>query len=125
MKLRPSGRRESLALKGIILERPLTHDLCSDAICLLGGKLVEVQIYNLYEGAFYSHLIVEQSGVTLKIDSRPSDSVSIALRQSCPIYVFENIMDSAALPDPASVSSKGWEDILLNLPEDAFGKYSM
>jgi bifunctional DNase/RNase len=114
-----------LALKGIMLQRPLTHDLCSDTICILGGKLIEVQIYNLKEGTFYSHLLVEQSGAILKIDSRPSDSVSIALRQSCPIFVGENVMQSASLPDPSSISKKEWEDILLNLPEEAFGKYRM
>ncbi|MCX7991468.1 MAG: bifunctional nuclease family protein [Proteobacteria bacterium] len=114
-----------MATKGIMLERPMTHDLCSDTIVFLGGKLEEVHIYKLYEGTFYAHLVVKQNDKTINIDARPSDSVAIALRQSSPIFVEESIMKSNALSEPFSGSSKDLEEMLASLPDDAFGKYNM
>lgn len=114
-----------MAMKGVMLERPLTHDLCSDTICYLGGKLKEVHIYKIYEGTFYAHLVVSQGDKIINIDARPSDSVAISLRQSCPIYVEDSIMKNNALSEPFSGSSKDLEEILASLPDDAFGKYNM
>ncbi len=114
-----------MALKGVMLERPLTHDLCSDIIVFLNGKLLEVHIYKLYEGTFYAHLVVKQNDKIISIDARPSDSIAIALRQSSPLYVEESIMKSNALSEPFSGTSKDIEEILANLPDDAFGKYNM
>lgn len=114
-----------LALKGVMIERPLTHDLCSDTICILGGKLVEVDIHCIVAGIFHSRMVIDQGGSFLNIDSRPSDSVSIALRQSCPIYVDKNVMDTASVSDMENISKKDWEEILSSLPDEAFGKYNM
>ncbi len=114
-----------MALKGVMLERPLTHDLCSDTICYLGGKLKEVYIYKLHEGTYYAYLIVDQNGKIINIDARPSDSLAIGLRQSAPVYVEETIMKNNHLTDTLSSSSKDLEDLLEKLPDDAFGKYNM
>ena len=32
----------------------------------------------------------------MRIDSRPSDGVAIAVRKNCPIYVAEDVMERAA-----------------------------
>lgn len=112
-------------LKGIFLPRPMTHDLCSDTICVLGGKLIAVHIYSLEMGTFYSRLVIDQNGNLINIDSRPSDSISVALRQSSPIFVSEQIMEEAAISDIKGSFSSQLEDILVNLPDDAFGKYKM
>jgi len=114
-----------MAIKGLVLPRPMTHDLCSDTICLLGGKLLAVHIYNLQGGTFYARLVIEQNGKVLNLDSRPSDSVSIALRQSSPILVSEKVMAEAGIADMKNISSSQLEDILNDLPEEAFGKYKM
>ncbi len=114
-----------MALKGVVLPRPMTHDLCSDTICALGGKLQAVQIYKLEGGTFYARLVIDQNGSILKLDSRPSDSVAIALRQASPIYVSEKVMSEAGITDFKNISSSQLEEILKKLPDEAFGKYKM
>jgi bifunctional DNase/RNase len=114
-----------MALKGIMLHRPLTHDLCLDIINSFGGKLKNVNISKLDKGTFYAELILEHKKNKIVVDARPSDSIAIALRHSAPIYVNKSILDIASIPDDQHLDEKQWEDILKNIPDEAFGKYSM
>lgn len=114
-----------MALKGVVLPRPITHDLCSDTICILGGKLLSVHIYNLENSTFYARLIIKQNEKVLNIDCRPSDSVAIALRQAAPIFVTEKVMSEASISDIKNISSLELEEVLKDLPDEAFGKYKM
>jgi uncharacterized protein len=54
--------------------------------------LLEVTIYKLEEGIFYSELLCEMNGKEIRIDSRTSDAVALALRFRCPIYTTEEIL---------------------------------
>ena len=49
----------------------------------------------------------------LRIDARPSDGLAVAVRQKCPIYVAEAVMDKAAkdvdIPDgEENEDGEGW-----------------
>lgn len=114
-----------LALKGIILHRPLTHDLCLDIINSFGGKVNRVNINKLDKGTFYAQLIIEHKKNKITIDARPSDSIAIALRQAIPIFVSTDVLDIAGVPDEEHLTDKGWESILEKMPDEAFGKYNM
>lgn len=114
-----------MALKGVALPRPMTHDLCSDTICLLGGKLLAVHIHSLEAGTFYARLLIDQNGTLHNLDSRPSDAVSIALRQSSPILISEKVLTEAGITDFKNISTSELEEILNDLPDEAFGKYKM
>ena len=54
-------------------------------------------INNLLDGIFYAQLICVQNGETVKIDSRTSDAIAMAVRYECPIFTFEFIMESAGV----------------------------
>lgn len=114
-----------MALKGIMLHRPLTHDLCLDIINSFGGKLINVNISKLDKGTFYAELILTHKRNKIVIDARPSDSIALALRYSVPIFVNSTVLDIASIPDDQHLDEKQWEDILKNIPDEAFGKYSM
>jgi bifunctional DNase/RNase len=114
-----------LALKGVILHRPLTHDLCIDIITSCGGKLDMVNINKLDKGTFYAQLILNLMDKKVTIDARPSDSIAIAIRQGVPIYVSKEVIDVAAIPDEEHLLEKEWESILEKIPDEAFGKYNM
>ena len=60
-------------------------------------ELIEVLIYKLEEGIFFSELICEQNGVRIAIDSRTSDAVALSLRFKCPIYTSEEILAKAGI----------------------------
>jgi hypothetical protein len=59
--------------------------------------LLEVTIYKLEEGIFYSELLCELNGKEIRIDSRTSDAVALALRFRCPIFTSEDILNKAGI----------------------------
>lgn len=77
--------------------RPLTHDLLKRVADAYGIRVNEVIINKFFEGVFYAQLICDDGKQIMEIDSRTSDAVAIALRFSCPIYTFENIMSQAGI----------------------------
>lgn len=82
----------AIALEQIIPPRPLTHDLFAKLIQATNAILLEVFIYKFEEGIFYSELNLETGGKLIKIDSRTSDAIAIALRVNCEIYTTEAIV---------------------------------
>ncbi|NOU58820.1 bifunctional nuclease family protein [Marinifilum caeruleilacunae] len=77
--------------------RPLTHDLFKSFAEAFAVNVIEVNIYRLEEGIFYSELICEKGANRIRIDSRTSDAVAIALRFKCPIYTTDEIIDKAGI----------------------------
>jgi len=82
----------AIVLEHITPPRPLTHDLFANLFHAVGVKLLEVFIYKFEEGVFYSELSVDANGKHLRIDSRTSDAIAIALRVKCDIYTTEKVM---------------------------------
>ncbi len=77
--------------------RPLTHDLFKNFASHYDINITEVIINKFEEGIFYSKLLCEQGGKTSEIDSRTSDAVALAIRFSCPIYAYEDIIEEAGI----------------------------
>ena len=86
----------AVALEQITPSRPLTHDLMTNMMNLFGIVLMEVVIYKLVEGIFFAHLVCEKDGKVIEIDSRTSDAIALAIRNSCPIFTFEEILNEAS-----------------------------
>ncbi len=86
-----------LKLSGITPPRPLTHDLLLSAIQNLGGNLKHIMIDKLENNTFFAKLVLEKDGDEVLVDARPSDSVAVALRASCPMFVAEEVLDEAGL----------------------------
>jgi uncharacterized protein len=93
----------AVALEKMQPSRPLTHDLMKNFMNAFTIELHEVVISNLQEGIFYSKLICYSNEETIEIDSRTSDALALAVRFGCPIFTYENILNSAGilLDDPA------------------------
>jgi bifunctional DNase/RNase len=77
--------------------RPLTHDLFVNFASAFNITLHEVVITKLEEGIFYAELICENFANRIKIDSRTSDAVALAVRFKCPIYVNEEVLKIAGI----------------------------
>ncbi len=94
-----SVEAQSIAIKleGLAPPRPLTHDLFHNFAKAFNIDIVEVVIYKLEEGIFYSELLCKRESEILHIDSRTSDAVALALRFNCPIYTYDEIMDKAGI----------------------------
>lgn len=87
----------AIKLEGLEPPRPLTHDLFLSFAKAFEVQLLEVVIYKLEEGIFYSELVCVKGENIVRIDSRTSDAVALALRFNCPIYTYEDILAKAGI----------------------------
>ena len=87
----------AIQLEGLKPPRPLTHDLFLNFAMSFGINIIEVNIYRLEEGVFYSKLICNSGGKDLAIDARTSDAIALALRFKCPIYTTEDILQKSGI----------------------------
>ncbi len=87
----------AVALEKMQPSRPLTHDLMKNFMTAFAIDLHEIIICDLQEGIFYSKLVCSSENDTVEIDSRTSDALALAVRFGCPIYTYENILESAGI----------------------------
>lgn len=87
----------AIQLEGLKPPRPLTHDLFKNMASSFDIKVEEVMIYKLEEGIFYSELNCVSGEKHIRIDSRTSDAIALALRFKCPIYTSEDILQKAGI----------------------------
>jgi uncharacterized protein len=125
-------------LEGIRPARPMTHDLLRNLLGDLGATVEAVEITELRENTYYAQIEVKtREGTAVRIDSRPSDAISIALRTKSPIYVAKTVLESsselresaeqavnAADQNLAGVSRDKWSEILEKMSPEDF-KYKM
>lgn len=86
-----------IKLENLDPPRPLTHDLFKSFAKEFNITIIEVMIYKLEEGVFYSRLLCNNGEKEISIDSRTSDAVALALRFGCPIYTTEEILEKAGI----------------------------
>jgi bifunctional DNase/RNase len=98
----------AVALEKMQPSRPLTHDLMKNFMNAFAIDLHEIIICDLQEGIFYSKLVCSTENDTVEIDSRTSDAIALAVRFGCPIYTYENILESAGIlmEDTAATGKK-------------------
>lgn len=87
----------AVALERMIPNRPLTHDLFKNTLETFGVDLTEIIISDLVDGIFYAQLHCIQNDQDYYIDSRTSDALALAVRFGCPIYTYENILETAGV----------------------------
>ena len=93
------GLSEALAIdrrvKGVQLQRPLTHDLLSNVIESLSAELEKIVVNDLQDHTFYAKLVIRQSGELIEVDSRPSDAIALGVANDVPIYVEDHVLEEA------------------------------
>ncbi|MEJ2546848.1 MAG: bifunctional nuclease family protein [Gemmatimonadota bacterium] len=87
----------AMELAGIKFSRPLTHDLVSTIVGSLGSELVRVLITRVEENTYFASLVFRRNGEMISIDSRPSDSVALALRAAAPIFAAAGLLGRTQL----------------------------
>ncbi|MCP4166530.1 MAG: bifunctional nuclease family protein [Chloroflexi bacterium] len=96
----PEADAITLRLQGVQVERPVTHDLLARSISTLGAEVQYVVINDLRSDVFYAQIVLEYNEREIKVDSRPSDAIALAVRSEVPIYIAEKVMSEAGrLPD--------------------------
>ncbi|MBI5238849.1 MAG: bifunctional nuclease family protein [Elusimicrobia bacterium] len=86
------GQAIAIRFSGIVLPRPLTHDLLLGTITQLGYTVQKVVVCDIKDNTFYARVrVVNKEGQAADLDSRPSDAIAVAVRAGCPIFVEEKV----------------------------------
>ena len=87
----------AFAQQNVVPSRPLTHDLFTSTLHVLGAQVTAVAISDLRDGVFYAELNLA-GGTTLS--ARPSDAIALALRAKAPITATEELFERAGIEIP-------------------------
>ncbi len=85
----------SMAINKVAIPRPMTHDLVLNVMQEMGGKLDHVEILSIDKGTYYAALVVNTADGTKRVDSRPSDSIALALKAEVPIMASVTMLKQA------------------------------
>ena len=88
----PEAAAIAYALQKVETPRPMSHDLLSNTITALGGRIFAVEITHLEDNTFFANLRLLKDDVEILVSARPSDAVAIAMRVSAPILVSDELM---------------------------------
>ncbi len=117
------GNAIALEMQGEKFPRPLTHDLIVHFLNALNAEIEKVVISDLKENSYYAVIYVKHNGKTLPLDARPSDSLALAVRVHCPIYVDEKVLNKCPLvehPITKEEIEKFKEQLKTMSPEEFF-----
>lgn len=83
------------------IPRPLTHDLMISLMHSMNISLARMEINDLKDGTYFARLIFERKGLPMDseftLDARPSDALALAVREKCPVYIAEQVVDAAGV----------------------------
>ncbi len=96
----------AMELAGVKFSRPLTHDLLMTIVRGLGSELVRVIITKVIENTYYASLILRRNGEFISVDTRPSDSIALALRSKAPIFADDELLELTAM----EIEEAGFEE---------------
>lgn len=100
----------ALRMESITPARPMTHDLFVSFAHAFGVKLCEVFIYKFEDGIFSSELTFTDGDRQVRIDSRTSDAIAIAMRTNAPIYTTREILDETGFIMDEQISDHESDD---------------
>lgn len=87
----------TVKLQEISVPRPLTHDLLSNVIESMGGKVSHIIVNELQDDTFFAKIVLDIDGKTIDVDSRPSDAIALAVRTQVTILVEQDVLDKAGI----------------------------
>lgn len=83
----------AIRLERVTPPRPITHDLFASMAQAFGVMLKEVFIHKFQDGVFYCEMTLSDGDREVKIDSRTSDAVAIAMRTGSPIFTTREVLE--------------------------------
>lgn len=104
-----------LALQEVPMPRPMTHDLISSILAAGNIRLERVLVDALIDGTYHGALELRagDSDEPIYVDTRPSDSLALAVREGSAIFVAPEVIEAARglefelLPDEEIVTAIG------------------
>ena len=116
----------ALEIEKVSTPRPMTHDLLKNIVDVMNGRIVRVVVDNLMDNTFYATIYVDCRGEELRVDSRPSDAIAVALRANIPIFVTQEVMSQAQsfeMTEDSIGNQEEWKCWLEKLKPEDFSRY--
>jgi len=79
-------------MKGVINERPDAYDTFSAILKSFNITLDSVNMERYDGNYYYANLILRSNDKVLKLDSRPSDAIALAVRMNATIYINKTML---------------------------------
>jgi uncharacterized protein len=117
------GNAIALEMQGEKFPRPLTHDLIVSMLSILNARIEKIVVSDLKENSYYAVIYVQAGGKTFELDARPSDSLALAVRLKCPIFIDEKVLKKCPQIDSTITeeeAEKFKEDLKSMSPEEFF-----
>ena len=115
-------------IEGKTFSRPHAHQVFGTFLTQMDAVLDRVEIIDMVDNIYYAKMVLDTPKGSIELDSRPSDAISMALRNQAPIYMSVKALEKSfageSLPTMEDTSDKGKElaHYLHNLPGELFGK---
>ena len=106
------ARAIALALEGVSTPRPMTHDLLRDVLGAADVRVLSITVTELRESTFFAELELQTGDKTVRVSSRPSDAVALAVRVDAPIFASEQVLAEAAMPAVEEEGEEQAEEIV-------------
>lgn len=88
-----------LARQGMQMPRPMTHDLTTHMLRILGAHVERVVVTRVANSTFYAAITLAHGEQRHLIDARPSDALALGARSGAPIFVARAVLEQAGGPD--------------------------
>ncbi len=119
----------AMSLEGRKPPRPLTHDLIKLIIDAFQVKVLKVEVVALKyvggNGTYFAKIFVQSDSKVVAIDARPSDSIALALRTKCSIFVDPKVMDESSIVLQGDTSVAEMKRRLRNTKPEKFGDFKL
>ncbi len=94
----PEAMQLGAALEHAKAPRPMTHDLFLDALTNLDACVDHVLIDDAQGETYFAKLVLRQGGRLISLDARPTDALSLAIREDAPFMTTEEVLAKASFP---------------------------
>ncbi|WP_456455555.1 bifunctional nuclease family protein [Thermovibrio sp.] len=85
-------------LLGAVPPRPFPYDLIRELLAIFKGEVERVVINDFDKGIYFAVIEVKRpDGEIIKVDSRPSDAINLAVRVKAPIFVERKVIEKASV----------------------------
>lgn len=88
-----------VAVENADVPRPLAHDLMRLMLAALDATATRVEVTRIDDGTFYAEITITTPFGDRVVDARPSDAVALASRTGAAIWVADDVLAEAGVPD--------------------------
>ncbi|MDQ7879755.1 bifunctional nuclease family protein [Microbacterium sp. QXD-8] len=88
-----------VAVENAEVPRPLAHDLMGLMLAALDASATRVEVTRIEDGTFFAEITISTPLGDRIVDARPSDAIALASRVAAPMWVADDVLAEAGVPD--------------------------